>query len=82
MRTWYVIVLGVIMGVAIIYLPQLILPNAVPRLTGTASKEGVTAVRANAVEEGAGVELPVLMVIAALGLGVAFAAYLLSRGRE
>lgn len=80
MRAWHGIVLGIIMGVAIIYLPQIIHPTAVPSLAGAeTSKEGITAV---GIEEVAGAELPVLIAIAGLGIGVAFAVYLLSRGRE
>jgi hypothetical protein len=83
LRTWHVIVLGIIAGVTIIYLPQLMLPAAVPSLAGPeTSREGMTAVRATGIEEGAGAELSILVAIAGLGLGSAFAAYLLSRGRE
>lgn len=83
LRTWLVVLLGIIIGVPIILLPQLIHQNTVPNLAGVNdAEEGITATRNGGIEEVAWGKLPVLVAMAGLGIGVAFATYLLLRWRE
>ena len=86
MRASIGIVMGVLVGAAMIYMPILIqqaeVPN--PTLTGTGEEQDRTATTAGGVEEDVfqGERLPILFAIIGLGAGVAYVTYLLARGRR
>lgn len=86
MRTSIGIVMGVLVGLAIIYMPMLIkqaeVPN--PTLTGTGGEQDRTATTAEGVEDDVflGERFPILFAIIGLGVGVAYVTYLLARGRR
>lgn len=87
MQTWLGIVLGIIIGVGLIYLPQLIRQITVSNLAVQSTrveKQDLAAAKAEDIEEVAipAEKAPFLVAIVGLGVGVAFATYLLARGRE
>lgn len=86
MQTWIGIVLGVVIGLGIIYLPLLIRQAMIPNLmvSGTRDEQDLASAKAEGVEEDAvqGEMLPILVAIIGLGVGIAYVTYLLARGRQ
>jgi len=86
LRTSIGIVIGVLVGVAIIYMPMLIRQSMVPNLTvtGTSDDRQDLAYGGEGAEEDAvpGERLPILVAMVGLGIGIAYTAYHLARGRE
>lgn len=86
MQTWIGIVLGVVIGLGIIYLPLLIRQAMIPNLmvSGTRDEQDLASAKAEGVEEDVvqGEMLPILVAIIGLGVGIAYVTYLLARGRQ
>jgi len=86
LQTWIGIVLGVVIGLGIIYLPLLIRQAMIPNLmvSGTRDEQDLASAKAEGVEEDAvqGEMLPILVAIIGLGVGIAYVTYLLARGRQ
>ena len=82
MRTWLGVILGVAVGLAIIYLPLLVSKNSPPSLTVSPLRVGSEDLSVKA-ENGLPFEkLSFPVVIIALSASAALAAYLLTRWHE
>jgi hypothetical protein len=82
MRTWLGVILGVAIGLAIIYLPLLVSNNGPPSLTVSTLRVGAEDLSVKA-ENGLPFEkLTFPVAIVALSASAALAAYLLTRWHE
>lgn len=87
MQIWIGIVLGVVIGLAIICLPPIIQQAIVSNLMASGTrdvKQDLASAKAEGTQEDAvpGERLPILVAMVGLGVGFACFTYLIARGRK